>query len=336
MPPEITVISPFFNRADRIQRSLDSLKSQTFDSFKAIIIDDGSSDNSYEVALSHANDKIEVIKQENRGFTQTMISACNSVQSEFIAVHGSGDESLPLRLQMQYEFLKKNPNVVAVGCGIQNIDEITGKTWDVIPQQTIRKGPINGDFSISHGEVMFRADAYRKAGGYRSHFRVGQASDLFRRMSRIGDFGYVSDILYRRYLALDGVNSNINNIIQREILSAISKDAHIAAIESNGNNNYSKDSLDKYGILYPYLSSPSRNMAQTLASASIKSWYGNNRQQALRLARLAIAEKLTSKAAAALIISTIGIDAMRKPLLPVVRKLTKGNDENDIDRLSGK
>jgi hypothetical protein len=90
----------------------------------------------------------------------------------------------------------------------------------------VRHGPITGGFGVSHGEVMFRRDSYTRAGGYRATFPLGQASDLFRRMSRLSDFGYVNRVLYRRFLRLDVVSAKPDKVAQREVLATSSFATH--------------------------------------------------------------------------------------------------------------
>ena len=195
MTIDVTVVSAFHNREDAVDLSVGSLARQTCRTFRAVVIDDESRDGTWARLQSHASDRIEVRRQRNRGFTATMIALCEEADTEFVALHGAGDESLPERLHAQLAFLRAHPNVVAVGCAIENIDEVTGRHWEVRPKTGVRHGPITGGFGISHGEVMFRRDAYARAGGYRAAFPLGQASDLFRRMSRLGDFGYVDRVL---------------------------------------------------------------------------------------------------------------------------------------------
>ncbi|WP_197054306.1 glycosyltransferase family 2 protein [Sphingomonas sp. 37zxx] len=329
----MTVVSAFYNRQDSVDASVTSLAMQDFPSFRAIIVDDGSRDDTFPALQRHASDRIEVRRQANIGFTRTMIALCAEATSEFIAVHGAGDESFPHRLAAQVAFLRAHPEVVAVGCGIENVDELTGRCWEVRPAKLVRKGPISGDFAISHGEVMFRRDAYLQAGGYRAAFTVGQASDLFRRMSRLGDFGYVDDILYRRYLRLDGVNAKPEQVAKREILAAISIAAHQQALAAGDAGG--KDELDQFALLYPYFSNPDATIAKSLARAAVMLWVGGDRAMALRLGRRSLGEHWTVKGCAAFIMVALGTGLLRAPMLKFARGMSQGEGEFDFARING-
>ena len=65
----ITIFTPTYNRAYSLSRLYNSLKKQTFQNFEWLIIDDGSTDGSYEVlkTLEKKYDFIRVFTQDNQG-----------------------------------------------------------------------------------------------------------------------------------------------------------------------------------------------------------------------------------------------------------------------------
>lgn len=335
MAPDITVLSVWHNRAAKVDASIASLAAQEYRGFQAIVVDDGSADNTHALLERHCSGRILVRKQANTGFTRTMITLCAEVQTEFIAVHGAGDESLPSRLAAQRAFLLAHPQVVAVGCGIENVDELSGRRWQVLPDATIRAGPISGSFGISHGEVMFRRDAYLRAGGYRNVFAIGQASDLFRRMSRLGHFGYVPEVLYRRYLTRDGVNANTDSVAKRSILTAISTAVHERETARGAvPSERLQDDLDHLGLLLPYFSEANPRVARALASAALIYWNAGDRRTAIGLIRRSLAEKSSIFALGVLTLATLGTGPMRTPMLKIARHFSRGKGEFALGRLS--
>ncbi|WP_162527264.1 glycosyltransferase family 2 protein [Sphingomonas solaris] len=332
---DVTVISAFHNRADAVDMSVGSLAAQDYPAFRAIVVDDESRDGTWDALQRWASPRIEVRRQKNRGFTATMIALCAEAETEFVALHGAGDESLPARLSAQVAFLRAHPQVVAVGCGIENVDIVSDRRWNVRPPEAIRRGPIVGAFGISHGEVMFRREAYLRAGGYRPAFTVGQASDLFRRMSRLGDFGYVEDVLSRRHLRLDGVSAKIDKVAERSVLAAISTAVHRRAIAANdANMPVLRDDLDRFGLLLPYIAPPDRGVARSLAQASTLYWAAGDTTVARRLARRSLAEAWTLRGWLARVGTLAGVGPLRAPLTAFARKLSRGKGEFSWDRLA--
>lgn len=334
IPVDVTLLTVFYNRQAFVASSLQSLVDQDCTTFVAVVVDDGSTDGTYAAAERFRSDRIIIRRQANAGFTPTMADLCRQADTEFIAVHGAGDESLPERLSLQRAYLIANPHVVAVGCAIENVDEVTGRRWVVSPRAALRPGPILGDFDISHGEVMFRRDAYLRAGGYRSEFRVGQASDLFRRLSRIGDFGYLPQTLYRRYLTTTGISAQLSKIVERDVLSAISMAVHERAIaDRTAATARLRDDLDRHGLLLPYFGPPSRRIARALASAAMKSWSSGDRPLGRRLARRSVAESVTRQGLIALAVGIVGRGPIAVPLSKLMRRRLQGNAEMSLDRL---
>ncbi|SEN60378.1 Glycosyl transferase family 2 [Sphingomonas gellani] len=340
MAIDITVLSVWHNRAAKVDASIASLADQDYDGFRAIVVDDASRDDTYARLERHRSDRIVVRQQANAGFTRTMMALCAEAETDFIAVHGAGDESLRHRLAAQRAFLLDHPHVVAVGCGIENVDELSGRRWQVMPDATIRPGPISGAFGISHGEVMFRRDAYLRSGGYRDAFTIGQASDLFRRMSRLGDFGYVPEVLYRRYLMADGVSAKADKVAQRTILAAISTAVHRREVSRAGTAGVEacavlRDDLDRFGLLLPYLAEPDARIARAIASAAIVYWSAGDRRTGLRLARRSLGEKWSTFAWVVLALVGLGTGPLRAPMLKVARRVSRGEGEFALRRLSG-
>lgn len=334
MTIDVTVLTVWHNRAGKVDASMRSLATQDAGDIRVVAVDDGSQDETLSRLRAFASNQIVVQEQANAGFTPTMIRLCAEAETEFIAVHGAGDESLPARLRLQRDFLRAHPQVVAVGCGIENVDELTGRRWDVLPPATVRPGPIEGDFGISHGEIMFRRDAYLRAGGYRDAFAIGQASDLFRRLSRIGDFGYVPEVLYRRYLMADGISAKPEKVAQRAVLAAISTVVHRREAARDASGETLKDDLDRYGLLLPYLAAPDAGVARALASAAVMYWGAGDRATAMRLVRRSLAERMSPRGLATAAVVGLGAGALRAPMFALARRLSRGRGEFDLSRLA--
>jgi hypothetical protein len=123
---------------------------------------------------------------------------------------------LPERLEKQRALLDRNPEVVFVSCWT----EFCGPEWEplYISQQgipepdggaeilpEISKTPVRCGPS-HHGSMTFRADAYRRAGGYRWQFYCGQDWDLWYRLAELGKFAGVQSTLYRCRIFPDSIS----------------------------------------------------------------------------------------------------------------------------------
>ena len=113
----ISVIIPVYNAEKWLEKSLDSIKNQTWKGeFEIIIVNDGSTDES-AVIIDHYRQKnpdqnITVINQENGGVSKARNTAMKMVKGDFIAFLDSDDEWLPEKTDQQMKFLKdKNLNI---------------------------------------------------------------------------------------------------------------------------------------------------------------------------------------------------------------------------------
>lgn len=111
--PTISVVVPLYNHARYIEAALESVLSQTSPADEIILIDDGSSDNGFEIAgrvlkkLSHAR----IHKQENAGAHNTLNRAIGIARGEYIAVLNSDDVFAPAKLERVRTIVRDCPGV---------------------------------------------------------------------------------------------------------------------------------------------------------------------------------------------------------------------------------
>ncbi len=194
----VLAVTIFHNRKALAARSLQSLEDQDYQNLQVIAVDDGSVDGTAEVLMNSSSARCKIITSNNFGFTNQLVNAIESSNSEYIAIHGSGDISYPSRISKQVQFLEDNASVGVVGC--RTFDHRSNST-NINSSSQI---PINPERQIisrnffHHGEVLFRRSIYEMAGGYRRFFIYAQDRDLWCRMSRHASFGICSEVLYER------------------------------------------------------------------------------------------------------------------------------------------
>ncbi|MCK5091435.1 MAG: glycosyltransferase family 2 protein, partial [Gammaproteobacteria bacterium] len=104
----VSIIIPTYNRAAFLKNALNSVYRQTYQDFEVIVIDDGSTDNTEEVAKSFKG--IIYIKQENSGLNASRNRAIKLAKGEFIALLDDDDWWMDFKLKLQVNILKKIPN----------------------------------------------------------------------------------------------------------------------------------------------------------------------------------------------------------------------------------
>jgi glycosyltransferase involved in cell wall biosynthesis len=118
--PLITVVIPMYNHAKYVEQCLDSIRDNLYRPVEIRVMDDGSSDNSYEIAGVWAARNaavdltIHVMRQANKGINKTLNTLVQMAQGDFIAVIASDDYLLPGSLQIRLNALRQNPNWLIV------------------------------------------------------------------------------------------------------------------------------------------------------------------------------------------------------------------------------
>ena len=95
---DYSVIIPAYNAAPFIKRAVDSISSQDHDSWEIIIVENGSTDDTYEVACSLSNDKIHVFQSE-KGVSNARNLGIDKAQGDWILFLDADDEILPVSLR---------------------------------------------------------------------------------------------------------------------------------------------------------------------------------------------------------------------------------------------
>ncbi|VWX53323.1 glycosyltransferase [Novosphingobium sp. 9U] len=261
--PLVSVVSAFYNRSGEVAASIGSLLSQTYSNLEIVVVDDGSRDGTADAlrALNHPG--MTIISRPNRGFVASMNDAIAASKGEIVAVHGSGDLSLPERISRQVAVLCERPEVGVVGCWVEN-DEADGSGTRIYkaPTQLPFHQTLLERNLFTHGETMFRRKLYDQVGGYREFFRFAQDRDLWLRISRLADYAIVPEVLYRRYKPKGGISTDPEKMVLQAYLSDFA--VQCAKLVDAGD----QDPIERHGYLAGFLRKRTASFARKLA------WYG--------------------------------------------------------------
>lgn len=116
---KVTVITTCFNTEKYIRESLDSIFEQTFKDFDLVLLDDGSTDRTKEIAEEYANKYSSVItllsNKKNEGIPYSRNKAILKATGKYIAIHDADDISMPNRLESEVNFLDENDKISFIG-----------------------------------------------------------------------------------------------------------------------------------------------------------------------------------------------------------------------------
>ena len=120
--PLVSIIIPVYNGANYLNEAIESALSQTYENTEIIVVNDGSTDNSGEIALSYG-DKIRYFHKENGGVSSALNFGIKQMKGEYFSWLSHDDKYTPDKIANQIDAIKKHDGKVIALCATQQIDK---------------------------------------------------------------------------------------------------------------------------------------------------------------------------------------------------------------------
>ena len=177
--PKCSILIPARNAAGTVDEALASVAAQTLTDWEAILVDDGSTDETPELLAhwSRRDPRFRVVRNDTPlGIVASLNRAATVATAPLLARMDADDISLPHRLERQVERMAIG-DIAAAGCWTRYFPEelVAGgarryAAWLnslVTPEEHGRD--IFVECPLAHPTLLLRADAFHAVGGYRSH-----------------------------------------------------------------------------------------------------------------------------------------------------------------------
>lgn len=160
---KISVIIPVYKVEKYIAATVQSVLAQTYKNFELLIIDDGSPDKSIEICQQFTDNRIKIIRQENRGVAAARNTGIRHAQGEYLAFLDADDLWTPEKLAKHIEHLDNSPAVGVSFCRSAFIDELgeplgiyqITKLKGITPLDLLCRTPIgNGSVPVIRRETL--------------------------------------------------------------------------------------------------------------------------------------------------------------------------------------
>ncbi len=220
--PKVSVMICVYNGADVVMQAVDSILAQTFTDFELIVVDDGSTDDTAERVQACPDARLRFFQQAHLGIPQARNHALAQARGAYLAVLDADDVADPNRLEAQAAFLETHPEVVMVGTGYVQADQLLKRDKTVTPPLTdaaIRRAMLRGN-PFCHSTVMMRRSAIDKVGFYSEAFPFVQDYELWSRLAQAGKLANLPELLVTRHYHSRSVSNNFRNEFYRFALFA--------------------------------------------------------------------------------------------------------------------
>jgi SAM-dependent methyltransferase len=191
--PVVSIIMIFLNAEKFIQEAIESVFAQTYNSWELLLVDDGSTDESTDIALWHAKQNPERVRyfehdgHQNRGMSASRNLGITRAVGEYIAFLDADDVWLPHKLEQQVAILSSQPEAAMVYGATEMWYSWTGKPEDlrrdfrrklgVQPDTLVRPPTLLSLFLRNEAQtpgtcsVLVRSEVIEHVGGFEEAFR---------------------------------------------------------------------------------------------------------------------------------------------------------------------
>jgi glycosyltransferase involved in cell wall biosynthesis len=206
--PAVSVCIPTYNATRHIRQTVQSVLNQTFPDFELVICDDASTDDTLKILHDFPDPRIRILPSPtNTGLAPNWNRSVRNCRAPYIKLLCQDDLIYPTCLEKQFAILS-NPahSDVALVSARRNIIDDTGRVR-LRPRRRWPKGRMEGALAIKRivrsgtnrlGEpaaVMFRAEAFHRAGGFRVELPYMIDVDFWCRLLRDSKMYYSPGIL---------------------------------------------------------------------------------------------------------------------------------------------
>lgn len=192
---KFSVILPLYNKAPYVDKAIKSILTQTCADFELVVMDDGSTDNSFEVASSSikGNDNCCIYHERNAGVSTARNQAVTLSHGDFLCFLDADDWWEPSFLERISGLISDFPDAGIYGTGYRIVNESRNKTRvaavGVVPG--FEKGYIDYCQTYSNGMYMplwtgavcIPRAVFEEMGGFKSSLRLGEDFDLWIRIA---------------------------------------------------------------------------------------------------------------------------------------------------------
>lgn len=163
--PLVSVIMPLYNGISFVDQAVQSVLDQTYNNWELLVVDDGSKDESFQRAKywEKQDVRIHALQHQNganKGVSATRNLAIKNSRGEYLALLDCDDTWVPDKLDIQIDFMLKNPDIVMTYAQAQVIDEKDQPIHDAAVLLKMGRPPIfgngGGKETIHFEDVIFK------------------------------------------------------------------------------------------------------------------------------------------------------------------------------------
>jgi glycosyltransferase involved in cell wall biosynthesis len=194
--PLISVMIGAYNAAPYLGEAIESVFAQDYEPIELIVVDDGSTDGTADVARSFA--RVQVIQQENGGNGAARNRAVENASGELYAFLDADDRFTPGKLTLQKAALDADPGLDIV---FGHVREFLSPELDEETRASLRPPAPDPMPWAAPNLMLVRRESFERVGPFTTAVRVGVTVDWFARAAEAGlRYSILPDVVLERRL----------------------------------------------------------------------------------------------------------------------------------------
>ncbi|MFI1770927.1 glycosyltransferase family 2 protein [Thalassobellus citreus] len=217
MTPFISVVIPLYNKKKYIKTTIESVLNQTFLDYEIIIINDGSTDGSYNIVNNIADPKIRIYSNKNKGLSYSRNYGIKKAKANYIAFLDADDLWMEDFLETIYNLIIKNNNYSVFATKVKLLTPnqtpyLTSTTFNINHKKVISNFFKLDKKGFNFSSLVIKKSVFKKVGYFDDTVNYGEEYDFYIRCFSIYNVIYYNDdkIYYRTGLPDQLTASNKN------------------------------------------------------------------------------------------------------------------------------
>ncbi|SMP79518.1 Glycosyltransferase involved in cell wall bisynthesis [Desulfonatronum zhilinae] len=197
--PLFSIIIPTYNQSQYLPHALESLISQTFGDWEALIVNDGSTDDTSLVAESslRRDDRFRVFHKKNGGVASALNAGLSQATGDWICWLSSDDLFEPEKLRIHLDAIHKHPEIFFFYTHFYYLDDKTGvksspDPWNAIPDRGFQVSRFFTGPYIHGNSIAIHRKVFERIGYFDDSYPHGQDFEMWLRISSKYESMYIN------------------------------------------------------------------------------------------------------------------------------------------------
>lgn len=192
--PKVSIVVPVYNCERYLVEAITSLLEQTYTDVEIIVVDDGSTDSSHEIAAGFP-DRVQVIRQTNQGQSVALKNGWAAASGSILAYLSADDRLLPKAVELSVDALLTHAGTVLVYPDFY-ILSAQGETTGLVTPPDYSEIELYAQLHCLPGPgAFFLRAAYERVGPWRADLRQMPDLEFFFRLASLGKFLHLPEPL---------------------------------------------------------------------------------------------------------------------------------------------